>query len=308
MEASPARSNNFWRFMLIIGMFGVSFAAVLITMSDSHPITIAAWRMLFAVLMLLPFTLFLRRKELMSLKPMDIVFLSLVGVILAIHFTLWNTSLVYTTVAPSTLLVTSHPILVAVVSHYFFKDRLSKVQAIGIGLAFLGVIVLVLKDLVTFDLTSSHFIGCVLAFFGGMAAGIYYLSGRRVRAKTSLLTYVTVVYSACAISLFAAGFVGGVDLTPTGGREYLIFGALALIPTIFGHTIHNFVLKHLKAFVVSVSLLGEPVGAAILALIVFWPDQRPSIYTIIGGVVILGGIYLTIWGKKNESGKPRPTE
>ncbi len=308
-ESTPDGSNTVWRFVLLIGMVGVSFAAVFITLSDSHPITIAAWRMLFAVVILLPFTLLLRRKELLSLKLLDVVFLSFVGVILAIHFTLWNTSLVFTTIAPSTLLVTSHPILVAVVSHYFFKDRLNKVQAVGIALAFGGVVVLVLKDLIQFNFTSSHFIGCVMAFVGGRAAGNYYLSGRRVRARLSLLTYATVVYAACTISLFAAGFLGGVDLTPTAGREWILFLALALIPTIFGHTIHNLVLKHLKAFVVSVSLLGEPVGAALLALVVFWPDQRPSIYTIIGGVIILAGIYLTIWGrKKNESDEQGPDE
>jgi len=303
--ASPPESKTLWRFVLLVGMVGVSFAAVFITLADSHPITIAAWRMLFAFLMIAPFALVLKWRELLSLKPLDIAFLSFVGVILAIHFTLWNTSLVFTNVAPSTLLVTSHPILVAVVSHYIFRDRLRPVQAVGIGLAFLGGLVLVVRDLATFNLTSSHFIGCVLAFLGGMAAGVYYLSGRRVRARLSLLTYVTVVYGACAASLFLAGFLGGVDLVPTSGREYLLFLALAVVPTIFGHTVHNLVLKHLEAFVVSVSLLGEPVGAAILALIVFWPDQIPAPETLIGGVIILAGIYLTIWGKKkNEDTEP----
>jgi drug/metabolite transporter (DMT)-like permease len=294
--------------MLFVGMVGVSFAAVFIKMADSHPITIAAWRMLFAVAMIAPFTLIMKRDELRSLKAFDILFLSLVGVILALHFTLWNTSLVFTDVAPSTLLVTSHPLFVALISHYFFKDRLNKVQALGILLAFSGVFILVLKDIVDFSFTSSHFIGCALAFWGGIAAGVYYLSGRRMRARMSLLTYVFVVYLACAVALFASGFLGGVDLMPGEPREYIIFLALALIPTIFGHTIHNLVLKHLKAFVVSVSLLGEPIGAAILALIIFWPNEIPTAYTLIGGVVILIGIYLTIWGKRSESGEPRGSE
>jgi drug/metabolite transporter (DMT)-like permease len=301
MPQNPPESSNILNLVLLIGIVGVSFAAVFIKMSDSDPITIAAWRMLFAVIILIPFTLAMRRKELFSLNLFDVVFLSFVGVVLAIHFTLWNTSLVFTSVAPSTLLVTSHPLFVAIVSHYIFKDRLNKIQAVGIVLAFVGVAVLVVKDLVNFTFTSSHFIGCVLAFFGGIAVGIYYLAGRKMRARLSLLTYVTVVYSVCALSLFVCGLLGGVDLTPTEGREYLIFLALAVIPTIFGHTIHNMLLKHLKAFVISVSLLGEPVGAAILALIIFWPNEIPSIYTIVGGIIILIGIYLTIRGKsKNE--------
>ena len=288
-----------------MGMIGVSFAAVFIKMADSHPITIAAWRMLFAVAMIAPFTITMRREELLKLKLFDVLFLSFVGVILAIHFTLWNTSLVYTDVAPSTLLVTSHPLFVALISHYFFRDRLNKVQAVGILLAFGGVFILVVKDILNLSFSSGHFIGCVLAFWGGIAAGVYYLSGRRMRARMSLLTYVTVVYSVCAAALFLSGFLGGVDLVPGAPREYLIFLALALIPTIFGHTIHNLVLKHLKAFVVSVSLLGEPIGAAILAFIIFWPNERPTVYTIVGGLVILVGIYLTIWGKRSERSEPK---
>lgn len=300
METKESGTSNVYYIALVLGVLGASFASVFIKSAESRPVVIAAWRMGISVLILLPPTLILRRDEFKKLSALDVASLSFVGVILAIHFTLWNTSLVYTSVAPSTLLVTSHPLFVALVSHFIFKERLNKMQIFGIALAFTGGTILVLRDLLDFTFTSRHFIGCALAFFGGMAAGVYYSSGRKFRKNISVLTYVTVVYLACTIALFGAALAGGLSLRPEAGSDWIWFVLLAIVPTIFGHTIHNMVLKHIRAYIVSVSLLGEPIGAAILAIIFFGTKELPTIYTLIGGVIIIIGIYLTIRGNKNE--------
>lgn len=300
------KSKTFWKGMLLIGILGVSFAAIFIRMSNAHPIAIAAWRMLFTVIILAPFTIVMQRKELLSLKPFDLMFMGLIGIVLALHFAFWNTSLQYTEVAPATLIVTSHPIFVALISHYVFKERLGKFQAFGIGMAFCGAIILVLPQMLEMDFTSNHFIGAILALVAAFAAGAYYMSGRKVRQTRSLLTYVFVVYSVCTVVLFGIAFGGGVKLAPLPWREWGLFLLLALVPTILGHTIHNLVLKHLETYIVSVSLLGEPIGASILAIFFF--QEIPSLYTLFGGLVIIAGIYLTIRGKPYEDSKPKGTE
>ena len=288
--------------MLLVGIIGVSFAAIFIKMSDADPIAIAAWRMLFTVIILAPFTIVMQRKELLSLKPFDLAFMGLIGIVLALHFAFWNTSLQYTEVAPATLLVTSHPIFVALISHYVFKERLGKYQAFGIGMAFCGAVILVLPELLKMDFTGNQFIGACLALVAAFAAGTYYMSGRKVRQTRSLLTYVFVIYSVCTVVLFGIAFAGGIKLAPLPWKEWVLFLLLALVPTIMGHTVHNLVLKHLEAYIVSVSLLG----ATILAIFFF--HEIPSGFTIFGGLVIIAGIYMTIRGRPHEDSTSKGSE
>ncbi len=221
-----------------------------------------------------------------------------VGAILATHFTLWIGSLkiegVSVSVASSVILVTSHPLLVGVLSHYVLRERLNAWMALGIALGFSGVVVIAVADSTA---KSGSGIGDLLAFTGGIAAGFYFLAGRRLRQRIPLTAYAFVVYVSATAILFLYTLGLRESLVPVGDwrREVALFLAMAVIPQIGGHTLYNWSLRWITAPVVSLSLVGEPIGSSLLAWALL--SQAPGIAVGIGGALALGGIYLTVVGQ-----------
>jgi drug/metabolite transporter (DMT)-like permease len=293
---------------IVIAIVAVSFASILIRWSGAHPLTMAFYRMLFTLALLAPFAWKDVQSDLkecpMSRKEAGQLFA--VGFVLACHFALWITSLELTTVASSVLLVTFHPVFVSLVGYYLLKERLSRLNIVGMVVALVGAMVLVYGDFTKGDggsLTGATLIGDVLAFLGGIAAGIYILAGRYFRRTRGLMTYVLVVYSGSAICLFIMCLIARAPFVYPP-KEFLLFFLMALGPGIFGHTIYNWALKYVKATLVSVSLLGEPIGASLLAF--FLLKEVPGSLTMVGGVAILIGIYLTASGlSRQEEGQGR---
>jgi len=281
---------------VLIAVVAVSFSAILIRWSDAHPFVIAAYRMGITSLILLPFVVAKYLPEIKQIKRNELIFMIAIGMILALHFGSWIASLDETSVASSVILVTSHPLFVAIVSHYIFKEKLQIIGYIGIIIAFIGIIILTAGD---YEIGGSNLRGDVLALIGSIAAGIYILGGRRTRRSVSLIPYVFIVYSVCTLCLLAACFTVSAPLYPLPLKEYELFILMAIIPTILGHTFYNYALKYVKAQVVSVSLLGEPIGSSILAFILL-SEPAPRL-TIIGGCLILPGIYLAYIGRKTRS-------
>ena len=278
--------------ILFISIVSVSFAAVLIISSDAPPLTIAFYRLLFTFLFILPIVLLTQsyRQELMGLSLRQKLWMIGVGVILAAHFAFWITSLTKTSVASSVILVTSHPFLVGVISHYYLKEKLHLFNIIGVVLSVLGVIVLISGNYI---LSISSFLGNVFAFSGGVAAGIYILGGRKMRERISTPCYALFVYGCACLVLFFLCLVYQSPLVNISIRDYSIFIMMALVSGILGHTLFNWSLKYIRASIASVSLLGEPLGSSILAFILPWIHQTPTYYTFVGGSFILLGIYLT---------------
>jgi drug/metabolite transporter (DMT)-like permease len=159
----------------------------------------------------------------------------------------------------------------------------------GIAIAFVGATVIALGDA---GLGETNLYGDFLALIGALMLGLYILSGRRIRQKLDLVTYVTPVYATSAVVLTLGGIVTGTRMAPLPSSEYLLFFVIALVPMIFGHTVYNWALKYVEAPIVSISLLGEPVGATILAYIFL--GETPSTLSLIGGAITLLGIYLSI--------------
>jgi drug/metabolite transporter (DMT)-like permease len=213
-----------------------------------------------------------------------------IGLVLSFHFSMWITSLGLTSVASSVILVTAHPILVGTVSHFFMKDKLSRLNFIGIFVAISGVIVLTLGDFSGGPLTGSKTLGNILAFLGGICAGIYILGGRKMRRSVSIVTYAFLVYLFCTIFLFIQCLATSTKIFPLPANEYYLFLLMALVPGILGHTLYNWSLKYVTATVVSVSLLGEPIGSSILAMLLL--NEVPSSYVLIGGPIVLAGILM----------------
>jgi len=282
-------------FAILVAVVAVSFSAIFIKWSDSHPFVIAFYRMGITCLMLFPLVMLEYRKELKSIDRKDLLTMVGIGVVLSVHFATWITSLTQTSVASSVILVTSHPLFVAIVSYYLFKEGLRKIGYIGILIAFSGIIVLSFGD---YSKGGQNLSGDMLALAGAFAAGIYILGGRKLRKTVSLVPYVFIVYSICTLFLLSFCLMASAQLHPLPPREYQLFLLMAIIPTIFGHTLYNWALKYVKAQVVSVSLLGEPIGASILAYILL-ENEVPTIFTFIGGALILSGIYIT-YSSRNE--------
>ncbi len=280
---------------LFISIVSVSFAAIFIVSVEAPSLSIAFFRLFFTTLLIIPIVLLHKktRDELKNLPRWALYTMIGIGVILAAHFALWITSLKFTSVASSVILVTAHPVLVAPVSHYFFKERVSWINTIGIILSMIGVVVLVLGNYGLGALSIDSTEGNILAILGGVAAGIYILGGRKMRKTVSVVSYAFVVYAVGTIVLLGICLAFHSPLISLSLRDYEIIFIMAIVSGIFGHTLYNWSLRHVRASLASVVLLGEPLGSTLLAFALPWIQQIPSNYTFVGGGIILFGIYLT---------------
>jgi drug/metabolite transporter (DMT)-like permease len=279
---------------LFISIVSVSFASIfIVSIQNNVPsLSIALYRLLFTTLLLLPFVLLNKktRDELGNLSRSTLLIMVGIGLVLAAHFALWITSLGLTSVASSVILVTAHPVLVGPISHFFLKERLSYINSIGITISVVGVVILVFGN---YGLSAMTLEGNILAMLGGIAAGIYILGGRKIRKTVSVGSYAFVVYGVGTIALL---FICLFFKAPVYGfslESYGIILLMAVVAGIFGHTLYNWTLEHVRASLASVSLLGEPIGSTLLAFAIPGISQIPSQYTILGGGIILVGIYLT---------------
>ena len=293
MDEKPRLPPNL---ALLISILAVSTASILIRWTQAPPLTIASYRMIISVAMLAPF--FIRNKGVEKLRENgvgNLLKLFAVGVVLAIHFASWITSLSLTTVASSVIFVHIDPIFVAVVSHFFLGDRLNNRTITGIVVSLMGIVLIAMGDANT---GSANLTGDLLALVGGVMLGLYILGGRFYRKSLDLTTYVTPVYSAAAVSLVLMSLVQGTSLTGYSIETYGLFFLIALVPMIFGHTLYNWALRYVSAPIVSVSLLGEPVGASILAFLLL--GETPNHFKVFGGVVTLVGILLSAYRGGNQ--------
>lgn len=302
-NSAPARSTLI--FALLAGIAAVSTASIFIEFAQNAgaaSIVIAAFRLTLATLALAPLALTRYRAQLRQLTRREWLLALLSGVFLALHFSVWVTSLQYTSVASSVVLVTTTPLWVALFSPLVLHERVGRATYIGLVLALLGGSVVGLSDACAWRagaivcssvggiLGGSAFLGDFLALAGAWMAAGYLLVGRSLRARMDLVPYIFVVYGMSAILLIA--FMFGLRESPLGlpPITYLWLILLALVPQLLGHSIFNWSLKYLPVSLVSVSLLGEPVGSTILAY--FLLQQQPGLVKIGGAILILLGIWL----------------
>ncbi|WP_411963635.1 DMT family transporter [Haloferax sp. YSMS24] len=276
---------------LSIAILAVSTSAILVRWSAAPSLVKAFYRVLFTVCLLAPVAFVRHRDAFEKISRRDLVAASGAGVALAAHFASWFESLNHTTVAASVTLVQAQPLFVVVGAWAFLDERVSRRTTLGIGVALAGMVVMSLSDLVTASGAPRPLLGNALAIVGAVTAAAYVLTGRSVRSRVALVPYVVVVYSVCAVVLLTVTVARGDPLSGYPAREWLLFLGMAIGPGIFGHTVINWALAHLESSVVSVSLLGEPVGSTILAL--FLLGEIPTLPTVVGGAVVLAGIYVT---------------
>lgn len=280
------------RLGVAVVVVSVSFAAPLFRLADAPALTASFWRLALATLILLPFAV-RAVPQWRAFTSRDWLLVVASGIALGLHFALWVTSLFYTSVAASTTLVTLQAVFVALGGHFLLQDRLGKAATLGILVAVAGAVAIGFTDNATAPEPDKALFGDALALLGGIASAAYFLIGRKVRATRGLIPYVVPVYAIAALTLLAClPLVDqplGTGLPPAA---FVVFILLAAVPMLGGHTVANWVVKHLPAHTVATWILLEPVGAALLA----WPllGEVPHPGVVLGGAVVLLGAALTV--------------
>jgi drug/metabolite transporter (DMT)-like permease len=302
---------------LLIGILSVSTASLFIRFAQEEvpSFVIAAGRLAVAVLFLAPFAISKGRREIPGLPRRTIFLLISSGLFLGLHFATWITSLEYTSVASSVVIVTTAPLWVALLSPIFLKEKITKWVILGLLISLFGSIVvglngvceiskgrLVCQDFINL-FNGKAAIGNGLALTGAFLSAGYLIVGRRVRNSVSLLTYTFFVYTIAAFMLIILVAMRGQTFIGYSANMYLWIAALAVIPQLIGHSSFNWALKYLSAAYVSIALLGEPIGTVILAFLFL--KESPTILEIIGGISILCGILIA---SKSRTAKPQPAD
>lgn len=284
--------------ILVTAIAAISFAATFIRLAAEQPIAIAGYRMLFSTLALLPFVLSSKRAmgELRSLRRREIALLVLSGLFLSIHFISWIASIFLTGVASSVVLVTMTPLFVALYSILVLREGVSPLFWVGLVTAGFGALLIGGGDIFEGGI---RWKGDILALLGAVAAAGYFIVGSRMRKQLSLLAYVFPVYLTATIAIFIVALSWGVPLDGYGGSYYLYTVLLALVCQIMGHTLFNWALRHVKATFVTIGILGEPVGASVIAYIILGESPLPT--ELVGGGFIIAGLYCALrFRRSNE--------
>ena len=285
---------------VVLAILAMAFASIFVRLSTAPPMIIAFYRMALTFLILAPLALTHSGcAELRGMNKRDLGAAATAGLFLAIHFTVWNASLEYTSIASSTVLVTMQPLFVITLGFLFLKEKVNTKSLAGAALALTGSILVGASD---FQIGGKAIFGDILAFSGAFFIAVYFMIGRNLRGKLSLFPYVFLVYGTAAVFLLIANLLARIPLYPYPTMDWLWFLALAIIPTIGGHTVYNWALRYVKTIVVSVSFLGEPVGATILGFLIF--REIPGPMQLLGGIVIIAGLYIFLTAARSENGSP----
>ena len=290
-------------FALLTAILAVSAASIFIRFAQiegAPSLVIAALRLSFATLLLAPLAITRHRGELRNLTRAELSLGLVSGLFLAVHFATWISSLEYTSVASSVVFVSTGPLWVALLSPMLLNERLKRAAILGLGLALLGGTVIGLADSCVWSaglqcpalnqvMQGRAMWGNFLALAGAWAVTGYLIIGRKLRAKMSLIPYIFVVYGMAAIGLIVLMLAAGQLPFGFEAKTYVWIFLLAAIPQLIGHSTYNWALRYLPATFVAVTTLGEPIGSAILAFLIL--NETPTIAIIIGGVLILLGIY-----------------
>lgn len=279
--------------VLAIGLFAVSTAAIFIRLAQeggAPSLVISAARLCVATVILTPIVLRRHRAELASISREDLVWALASGVVLGLHFASWITSLEYTAVVNSVTLVTTNSLWVALLAPFVLGEKLDRAVLVGLALAMGGGILVAYTSAEAGDPPTRHdpWLGNGLALMGAFMAAVYFVIGRRLRARLGVIVYIWVVYGIAAIVLVLAVLVSGQPVTGFSGQTYLWLLLMGLFPQLIGHSSFNYALGYFPAAYVSLIVLIEPVGSGFLAMIFL--DEWPVVLQLVGATLILIGI------------------
>lgn len=279
-----------WAYVALgVGAAAISWSAIIIREAEAPALVIGAYRMVIAGLPMGALAAVQHRRAPEQLAAGLAVPLVLSGAFLAGHFAFWILSLEHTSVTTSVVLVAAQPLYVALAAPFFLGESISRRTWAAIFVALTGVAIMTGEDLGEGLGTVA---GDAYAVLGGVFAAGYFIVGRRVRPSVSWLRYVGTVYPITAVLLVAAALVAGDPFTGYSTKTYLMMALLAIGPQLIGHSSINWSLAYLPAIVVSVGILLEPLGTTALAAVIL--DELPSNFELLGGVLVLSGVYLAL--------------
>lgn len=282
--------------VLLCGVLIVSSASIMIRFAQNAGIPsleVAAGRLGLAALILLPIVFTRARADIGKLTRRDLMLGMASGSFLALHFATWISSLEYTSVASSVALVATNPLWVGLASVLLFRERLGTLLWVGIGLTIVGSALIGISDSAG-PAPANALLGNGLALLGAITGSGYFLIGRELRRHMHLLPYIWLSYTTAAVVLLVMALLGalasgrGLPLLGYPPEAYLLLLGLAIGPQLLGHTSFNWALRYLSATFITIAILGEPIGSAVLALLIFG-EQFASLQ-LAGFVVVLIGI------------------
>ena len=279
-----------------VGVLAVSAAAIFIRLADAPALAVAFWRNALGVLVLLPLALYWRET---FPRGRTLYYGLASGVALGAHFGFWISSLDYTSVAASVVLVCTQPVFVAILAYLFFGERTSPLSFSGILVALAGTAVIVSDG----SAGSATLFGNALAVIGAVMVAVYVLFGRSLRTTgVGVLPYSVVVYASASATLLPAALYAGTPLWGYSGETWFWLSAVTLGPQVLGHTVFNWALRYVEASIISATILAEPVVSALLAWLVL--SEKPGLATLAGGAVVLFGLFLLLRGYGREPEEP----
>ena len=293
---------------IFVAIATISSAAILIrlALTENMPaILITGSRLFIATVVLTPITLRRHISQIQNLTRTELILSAISGFFLAAHFMAWVTSLRYTTVLVSVVIVMSGPIWVAILEVIFLRIRLSNMVIFGLVVAILGGLLITIpfnSDMVLTEALDSEdgtAIGAFLAWLGALSLSIYMLIGRKLRAKLPVIPYIWLVYGMATMIMLIAIVITSTPVLGYRIEGYLILLAMGLFPQLFGHSSLNYLLEYLPATIVSMFTQLEPIGSAILAFIIF--AEIPPNQQIIGSAIIIVGVLFASRGNVTQS-------
>ncbi len=276
---------------MLLAIIAISFSAIFVKWSEAPASILSMYRMMLASFFLLP-VVWLKRTEFQHIKKNDWFFLCFSGFFLALHFVLWFSSLKLTTVASSTIILALQPLVSLVGGFLLFKEKTTKSALATMGIAIIGAFMIGHGD---FKLSGQAILGDLLSFFSVVAVVGYLLIGQQAVRKVSHWIYSFCVFMFASFFLLAYNIGTSTAMTGYSSREWGIFLLLSIVPTI-AHLINNWLLNYVNATTISMSILGEPVGSTLLAVLLL--GERLSQWQAAGGFLILIGVFVFLMQQK----------
>lgn len=282
--------------LLIIGIISIALSSILIKLSPAPTPVMGMYRLFFAMVLMSPWVKWGQLVTIITgLRKRERWLLILSGIFLGLHFLLWMESLTYTSVASSMILLSLQPVFVLVGSYLLYKERTTRIAAVALGIAIIGSSIIAWGDI---GLSPRALWGDVLSVLGGLSYALYMLSGQNLCSKMPSLAYSFFVFGIGGVLLLVYNLAKGIQMTSYPASDWIIFGLLALIPTILGQMLFNKLLQVMSASTISMAIILEPVFAIALADLML--GEQIQGWAAAGGLITLMGITLYFWSKKNQ--------
>ncbi|GAB7057677.1 MULTISPECIES: DMT family transporter [Paenibacillus] len=281
--------------LLLIGIVAISFSSIFVRWSNAPVSVTAMYRLVLTTLLMLPF-LWKYREEIRRISIRDWLGLALSGLALGLHFLLWMGSLKLTTVASSTAILALEPVFVLIGACLFLKQRTNTFAVISMLIAITGAILIGYGD---WGLTGPALLGDLLSLLGTIAVAIHMLMGKSLlnRVPAFLYSFFVFAFAAAVLAVYNLGL--GFSFTDYDAKEWGIFLLMAVVPTLFGHYLFNWLLKFMRPESVSMSVLGEPLGATVLAYLLL--GETVTWLQAAAGVLLLLGVWLFLLSNEKQN-------